>query len=376
MKFQEFDWRTGALLIAYHLVLLVALPVYLYYVTPSWGLLIWTLVLVFLCGTGISAGYHRFYAHRAYQLHPLVEYLVLLFGTLSVQGSVVKWSHDHRLHHRFVDTENDPYSVKKGFWHAHILWILKKGRPFNNEVVQDLLSRKLLFFQHRYYVPLFLAVNVGVVFLFGGLLGDYWGAFVFLVLLRIFITHHCTFFINSLAHYWGSQPYTKENSSVNNWIISFLTFGEGYHNYHHAFPSDYRNGVRWYQYDSTKLFIWALNKLRLARDLRRVDLFIAQRRSILEDKRLLLEKIREIGYLRWEEIEKKVTHQADKLSEGLSRIRAQIQAYKSLKAQKARKERLEKVQRQIKQLEKSMDQEYKEWGILCKNILRLKPRLT
>ena len=203
---------------------------------------------------------------------------------MSCQGSVLRWAFDHRNHHAFVDTDDDPYSIKKGFWYAHFLWLMVNPKPIEPKTVPDLMRNKMVAFQHRYY-PYLMVLSNALVFLFcGWMLNDFWGAFFLVTWMRIFLLHHFTWFINSLAHTWGDKPFCQEQSAVNNFIISLLTFGEGYHNFHHTFANDYRNGIRWYHFDPTKWMIWTLAKLRLASDLKRMDAYTIKKRMVIEEK--------------------------------------------------------------------------------------------
>ncbi|MGL5143473.1 MAG: acyl-CoA desaturase, partial [Acinetobacter junii] len=144
----------------------------------------------------------------------------------------------------------------------------------------DLLNDKLVMFQHKYYVPLVIAVHAGLLLPIGWLVGDVWGVLLLGGLIRLFISHHVTFFINSLCHMWGKRPYTDENTARDNFILAILTWGEGYHNYHHIFQYDYRNGVKWWQYDPTKWLIWTSSKLGLAKNLRRIPSFNIQKAEL------------------------------------------------------------------------------------------------
>ena len=135
----------------------------------------------------------------------------------------------------------------------------------------------MLAFQHRHYVPLVLATNFGLPLACGWLVGDFWGVFFLAGVLRLVVSHHFTFFINSLAHMWGERPYTEENTARDNPVLAVLTFGEGYHNFHHEFAHDYRNGVRWWQWDPTKWLIASLQWVGLTRRLKRTPVFQIQR---------------------------------------------------------------------------------------------------
>jgi stearoyl-CoA desaturase (delta-9 desaturase) len=136
--------------------------------------------------------------------------------------------------------------------------------------IKDVLRDPLAVFQDRYYVPLVLTTNIGVPLAIGALAGDLWGVFLLGGVLRLVVNHHATFFINSLAHIWGSQPYTDLNTARDNGVLALLTYGEGYHNFHHLYAGDYRNGVRWWQWDPAKWLIYALSWVRLTQDLKRV----------------------------------------------------------------------------------------------------------
>jgi stearoyl-CoA desaturase (delta-9 desaturase) len=227
------------------------------------------LVSFAVVGIAITAGYHRCFSHKAYTAHPAVQAVYLFFGSWALQNSALHWSSDHRDHHRFVDREQDPYNIQRGFLWAHILWIFykqPKDRTFDN--AKDLLANRLVMLQHKVAGPLGVITGLGIPTLIGAafwrpLGGLLWGGF-----LRIVIIHHTTFFVNSLAHIWGTRPFTEENSARDNWALALVTHGEGYHNFHHKFPSDFRNGIRWYQWDPGKWFIGALRGVGLARDLR------------------------------------------------------------------------------------------------------------
>jgi stearoyl-CoA desaturase (Delta-9 desaturase) len=242
----------------------------------------WAIFAFFLVANGISitGGYHRLWAHRAYDAHPLLRMLFLIFGTMALQNSAFVWCSGHRRHHLYVDdNERDPYSVGLGFWFSHIGWMLREypsGIPdFTN--IPDLKRDPMLAFQHRHYALLAAATNLGLPLAAGWLLGDIWGTFLLAGVLRLVLSHHFTFFINSLAHMWGSRPYSDENSARDNPLLAFVTHGEGYHNFHHAFAHDYRNGVRWWQWDPTKWLISGLQWVGLTRRLKKTPAFQIQR---------------------------------------------------------------------------------------------------
>ncbi|HKT74539.1 MAG TPA: fatty acid desaturase [Steroidobacteraceae bacterium] len=246
----------------------------------STGAWIFFVAFVYANGMSITGGYHRLWAHRAYDAHWSLRLFFLIFGTMALQNSVFAWCSGHRVHHLHVDdVDKDPYSIRRGFWFAHIGWMLREypsGVPnFTN--IPDLRRDPLLAFQHRFYVPLAVLTNFGLPLLAGWAIGDVWGTFILAGVLRLVVSHHVTFFINSLAHMWGSRPYTDSNTARDNALLAFFTYGEGYHNFHHIFAHDYRNGVRWWQWDPTKWLIASLQWVGLTRKLKRTPPFQVQR---------------------------------------------------------------------------------------------------
>jgi stearoyl-CoA desaturase (delta-9 desaturase) len=172
-------------------------------------------------------------------------------------------------------------------------------QDFSN--ARDLLRDPVVIWQDKHYVPLTLLMNLGLPLLLGIWHGDIIGTLLLAGLLRLVVNHHVTFFINSLAHYWGTRPYTETNSARDNGFLAFLTYGEGYHNYHHIFQTDYRNGIRWWQWDPTKWMIALCQHLGLARNLNRVSNFKIQRAILdtaFERARYTLEQARDSGSLR------------------------------------------------------------------------------
>jgi stearoyl-CoA desaturase (delta-9 desaturase) len=243
----------------------------------DWGVFAFFLVAN---GMAITAGYHRLWAHRTYEAHWSLRLFYLVFGTMALQNSAFVWCSGHRTHHLYVDDEErDPYSARRGFWFSHIGWMLREyssGKPdFSN--IPDLKKDPMLAFQHRYYVPLTLAANFGLPLIAGLAFHDVWGMLILAGVLRLVWSHHVTFFINSLAHMWGSRPYTEDNSARDNPVLAVVTYGEGYHNFHHIFAHDYRNGVRWWQWDPTKWLIATLQVFGLTRRLKRTPVFQIQR---------------------------------------------------------------------------------------------------
>jgi len=219
-------------------------------------------------GLGITAGYHRLFSHRSYKAHPILEWFLTFAGAAALQNSTLKWCSDHRRHHNQLDTDKDPYSITKGFFHAHIGWIFE-DIPEPIDKVKDLEAKAAIRFQYKYYIPLFAVFGVLLPIALGTIWGRPLGALFWGVFLRITLVHHFTYFINSLCHYIGKKPYDHKSTSRDTWYISFLTFGEGFHNYHHKFQWDYRNGVKWYNFDPSKWIIRVLSYLRVTYNLRK-----------------------------------------------------------------------------------------------------------
>jgi len=228
---------------------------------------------VAMTGFGITVGYHRFYAHRTYKASKFIEFLILFFGAASFEQSALKWSSQHRDHHRFVDTDKDPYSIKRGFFYAHIGWLISWKHHTNYENSKDIQNTSLAMHQHKYFLLWSLGAGIVLPLVIGALTGHLLGAFIFSVCLRLTVVYHSTFFINSICHMFGKSLYDIHATAKDNRWIAFLTFGEGYHNFHHRFPTDYRNGVRWYDWDPSKWIISGLAKLGLTSSLKRTSKF-------------------------------------------------------------------------------------------------------
>jgi stearoyl-CoA desaturase (delta-9 desaturase) len=361
------DWPTALFLSGYHLALAIALPLLIVQQGWSWAWFALCFTFVYLTGLSITGGYHRLFSHRAYQAHPAVEAMFLLFGTLACQGSAITWSYDHRIHHAHVDEDHDPYSASKGFWFSHILWMLRKRRPVEPNVVQDLLRRPLISFQHRHY-PLLLAVgNLMVMLTLGWLSDNYFAAFVYGFLLRVFLLHHFTWFINSLAHKWGTQNYSQEHSAVDNFILSLLTFGEGYHNYHHTFAQDYRNGIKWYHFDPTKWLIWSLERCGLAFGLRRAPESVIWRTLIDQHRRVILDKINGWQAAQRESIVAKLDQASAQLQDRMTALAKTVEEYRQAKAERSR-ELKKQLQKEISRVRRECRLCWRQWRMTLREI--------
>lgn len=289
-----FNVTNSLVLIATPLVALIAVPWYGF--TVGFDGFEWTMFFLYLMftGTGITAGYHRLWSHRAFEAHWLLRAWLAFWGAVSVQNTILHWCSDHRNHHKHVDDYDlDPYSASRGFWFSHIGWILFNYQSGDDDFsnVKDLQKDPIVRFQHRYYLALTVLGNVGLPLILGFFHGKLWGTFLLAGMLRLVLNHHFTFFINSLAHIWGSRPYELGNSARDNGLLALVTYGEGYHNYHHRFQYDYRNGVRWWQFDPTKWMVRLCAWMGLAKGLKIV------RREQIEKARLAVQLKRAIARL-------------------------------------------------------------------------------
>ena len=261
------NWASILFFIAATTGALVGAPWYLWHSGLSSKDVFLFIFFIMATSLSITVGYHRLFSHASYKTNAFIRFLVLFFGAAAFEQSALTWSSTHRDHHRHADTDLDPYGIKKGFFHAHMGWMLfwKHEPDFSN--VKDLMKDDLVNHQHRYY-PVW-AILAGVLFpmAIGALQGRLLAAFIFTVCVRLTLVHHATFCINSFAHKFGTASHNAQATARDNWFMALLTNGEGYHNFHHCFPTDYRNGIRWYHWDPSKWTIALLAYLGLAWDL-------------------------------------------------------------------------------------------------------------
>lgn len=313
-------WTNILVFVITGLIALVATPLWVTYNGIDTTEIIVAVFMFFFTGMSITAGYHRLWSHKTFDAHPIVKVVLAIGGAMALQNSILHWSSDHRVHHRHVDDdEKDPYSAGKGLWYSHIGWMLREYQAsrysdYNN--CKDLQKDKVVMWQHNHYLAIVLVANFGITAFLGWLNGDILGMVLIAGVFRLVAVHHVTFFINSLAHYWGKQPYTEQNTARDNGILALFTFGEGYHNYHHIFEYDYRNGVRWWQYDPTKWLIRSLSFIGLTSNLRRVpEERIEKARAAMQLKRAN-DKVSALANA--EEIRQKIQQEYDLLMQKMS----------------------------------------------------------
>jgi len=237
--------------------------------------LIVALIFYVIRGFGVTAGYHRLLAHRAFRAARPVQFLLALAGSLAIQGGPLWWVAHHRGHHRYTETEKDIHSPRtQGFWRAHIGWMLSaESFRENGANARDLYRVPELKFLQQHYGWIVLGQGAAIYALGAGLgaLGVetsgpqmlVWAYFIATVALW-----HATFMVNSVCHLWGSRPFDADDSSTNNWLVAILALGEGWHNNHHKFAYSARHGLEWWQFDLTWVLLRGMEKLGLVSELR------------------------------------------------------------------------------------------------------------
>lgn len=260
-RFNNINWVTTIALILLHVG---AIAAFFYF---DWRSLIVAALLYFTCiGWGIGMGYHRLLTHRSYKVPKAIEYFLAVCGALTLEGGPIFWVATHRVHHQRSDQPGDPHSPRDGEWWSHMGWIIF-GTPKHNatammskyapDLGRDPFHRWL---NTYHYLPL---VALGLILLaFGGLSMLLWG-----VALRVVLGLHATWLVNSATHLWGRRRFNTRDDSRNNWWVALLTFGEGWHNNHHAHPVSARHGLAWYEFDISYISLKLMEKVGLIRNL-------------------------------------------------------------------------------------------------------------
>ena len=238
-------------------------------------------VMYALVAFGVTVGYHRMLTHRSFRAHPAVKLLLLILGSMAFEGPAIEWAATHTKHHAHSDREGDPHSPVDGFFHAHLGWIFRDVDADPNVYCRHLLNDGIVTFVDKTFLLwaiLSLAIPFGIGWLVGGwtlaLTGLLWGGLV-----RMFLTHHVTWSVNSVCHTFGRRDFETMDRSRNEWIVGLLAFGEGWHNNHHAFPRSAFHGLHWWQFDVSSYLIWTLEHLGLARDVYRVTPALLKQRT-------------------------------------------------------------------------------------------------
>ncbi|XP_075992895.1 acyl-CoA Delta(11) desaturase-like [Anticarsia gemmatalis] len=279
----EIEWRNILSISYMHLITPYA--IYLMITQATWQTNLFAYILYVVSLIGVTAGAHRLWSHRSYKAKAPLQIILLIFHSIAHQGSVIHWSRDHRLHHKYSDTDVDPHNARRGFFFSHIGWLLVKKQPQviaqgRSIDMSDLQNHPLLSFQHRYYIPLALFFCFFLPSTIPLLWGEkLWSAFFVAGMLRLVLSQHATFLINSAAHTWGVKPYDQGILPAEHKLIAILTTGEGLHNFHHTFPWDYRAGeLGGYWTNPTWLVLDLLSKVGLAYDFKTVSAEMIEKR--------------------------------------------------------------------------------------------------
>ncbi len=344
---KRIDWVNTVFLISTPLIGFGGTAWLVYHHAIHWATLVLAFAWTCFTGVAITGGYHRLFSHLTYEAKWPYKLFMLCFGAAAFENSALSWSSDHRAHHKFVDTVQDPYNIRQGFWHAHIGWVFLRSRLTHRYAnVADLETDKLVMFQHNHYVKLGILFGFIAPALIAASWGDALGGFLLAGFLRTVMNHHFTFSINSFAHLFGTQPYADKDSSRDSWPLALVTYGEGYHNYHHKFPTDYRNGIKAYHWDPTKWVIKGLERFGLTYNLRQVPSETIVRARLKMDEKRLLDKITnasvpqavpqetvaaargrlEEAYLHFQQVRKEYSRiKAEALRADLAKARARLQ---------------------------------------------------
>lgn len=254
----KIQWPSAIFITAVHLLAIGA------FFTFSWKAVLVCVVLHWVTGgLGITLAYHRLLTHRSFKVPKLLEYFLAMMGNLACQGGPIEWVTAHRLHHAYSDKEGDPHSPLKSFFWAHMAWCYYKNDMITDKAIQmkvapDLAKDPVYQWMDRTHILWTIFLGIGL-YAMGGWPFVIWGIFA-----RLVLVYHCTWLVNSAAHVWGYRTYRANDQSTNLWWVALVTYGEGWHNNHHAFQYSARHGLRWWEFDSTYLMIQVLEKLGLA----------------------------------------------------------------------------------------------------------------
>jgi stearoyl-CoA desaturase (delta-9 desaturase) len=258
-KNERLNWTTTIVMIFFHVGAVAALFMFSWKALAIAIFLYWATV-----GLGISLGYHRLHTHRSFKIPKLLEYFFAVCGASTLEGGPIFWVATHRIHHQKSDQEGDPHSPHDGAWWAHVGWILLGEAKHNNtkmmaKYAPDLAKDKFYVWLNNYHWVPVVALSA-VLYAMGGISYVLWG-----VCLRIVVGLHATWLVNSATHMWGSRRFETRDDSRNNWWVALLTFGEGWHNNHHAHPTSARHGLAWYEIDISWMSLKVLKFLGIAK---------------------------------------------------------------------------------------------------------------
>ena len=361
---KNIHWLNTVFLFGTFFTTLIGVPVYFWYFGFDPFQLVLFLFFFIATGLSITLGYHRLFSHLTFQAALPVRLFTLLFGAAAFEDSALKWCADHRRHHKHVDHDDDPYDIRKGFWHAHIGWLLFRHGPDTPLTwVRDLQKDRLARWQHRFYVPLALGIGFALPTMIGFLYGGWasaLGAFLIAGVARVVFVHHMTFCINSLCHWTGKRPYSTRCSARDSFLMALFTFGEGYHNYHHEFQHDYRNGVKPWQWDPTKWTIRALHGLGLARNLRSVPNAKILQAEIAEQRKQASERLAAAKHGAFAAMVESAHAAVDEAFERWASLQEKYQRYRTEKIATNRA-RLAHLRRQVREAHDQLRESLRRW---------------
>ena len=264
-KTGSINWTTTIFMVIFHLGAIAALFML------SWKAVAVSLVLMWVAGSfGIGMGFHRLLTHRGFKTPKFMEYLMTVCGTLTLEGGQIDWVVTHRIHHAHTDAPGDPHTPRDGGWWSHMGWILRgTAQQHPREVMMryapDLMKDRFHVLLDKFFWVPQVVLGIGLL-AFGG-----WSVFMVGIFLRVVIGLHATWFVNSATHMWGTRRFDSTDDSRNSWWVALLTWGEGWHNNHHAHPRAARHGLTWYEIDVNWYGIRALQLVGLAKDIKLIS---------------------------------------------------------------------------------------------------------
>lgn len=269
----EPDWLTRIYMASIHAIALLAL------LPSNWSWSAFGVFFVLYCvtaGLGITLGFHRLIAHRSFEVPKIFEYFFAFCGTLACQGGVIQWVGLHRIHHKYSDTTPDPHDSNKGFWWSHLGWMLHKIEAEGDvpRYTKDISSDPVYRFLQNFFIPIQVLLGF-LLYWWGGWPFVIWGIFV-----RLVVVFHCTWFVNSATHKFGYRTFDSKDTSRNCWWVALVTFGEGWHNNHHAHQYAARHGIQWWEIDTTWMAIWVLKTFGIARNVKLIPAEVIADRSV------------------------------------------------------------------------------------------------
>ena len=271
----QLVWRNVLLMGVLHVLCVCGAYIGL---SVKWQSHVWYLVSMMSGGLGVTAGAHRLWTHRSYKATLPFRVLLMCFNCIAMQNSILVWTRDHRLHHKYSETDADPHNANRGFFFAHVGWLLMLKHPQvlikgRNIDISDLRHDPVVMFQDRFYLPLSFLFSVALPPIVAWYVWneDPLHSFLYLFAFRYVICLHCTWLVNSAAHLWGDRPYDKTSKTADNPWVCYAALGEGYHNYHHAFPYDYSTGEWGPKLNLTTCFLDICAGLGLIYDRRQVS---------------------------------------------------------------------------------------------------------